>query len=498
MPGGMQPPAPGIWHPRCAGHTRPMPTRSITEFGAVGDGATPCTTAIQAAIDAVGAVGGGTVHLPAGVWASGTIALRDHVALELGQGATLRALSDLAAFPRQAQSDGDRHARHLLVARGVRGAALRGAGTIDGNGPAFWQPSPGPRAWIPAKPDRVSPLLEFSGCSDLRVEDITIVDSPGWTLHLHCCDHVTVRDVRIANHLFGPNTDGIDINGCRDVRIAGCAIVAGDDGIVLKTTRDARSCERITISDCRFRTHCAAIKLGTESWHDFRDIAVTNCVVTRSPRAFAIYIFDGGTAERIAVSNLVCDTDSGFRVNRPIHLDLRRRDAGDAGVPAVRTGRIRDVSIEGAVIRTDGRILLTAADGGRLQDIALRGIRLRYPVVEDPEERCAGAIDLQFSKHSPGPRAARAAIVAENVDGLRVGDLSVAWPALPLTEAWGDEEPSPDPWRVTRDSAGTWAVPPMAVLWARDVVGLVDLAGCAPVGGAPLARVEGGALRLRE
>lgn len=108
--------------------------------------------------------------------------------------------------------------------------------------------------------------------------------------------------------MWGPNTDGFDLNGVRDLILSDCIVSAGDDAIVLKTSRDARSCERVVITNCILRTYCAAVKLGTESWHDFRNIAVSNCVVHGSPRAFALYEFDGASMEDIVVSNVTCDT----------------------------------------------------------------------------------------------------------------------------------------------------------------------------------------------
>jgi polygalacturonase len=125
-------------------------------------------------------------------------------------------------------------------------------------------------------------MIEIRACRDVRIGDITIREAAGWTLHAHTCDRLWLRGVVVQNDPFGPNNDGFDLNGCRDVFISDCLIATNDDAIVLKTSRDARSCERVVIQNCILRTHCAAIKCGTESWHDFRHITVANCVVHRS------------------------------------------------------------------------------------------------------------------------------------------------------------------------------------------------------------------------
>jgi polygalacturonase len=456
---------------------------SVLDYGAVNDGRTLTTAAIQAAIDAVAKAGGGTVVLPPGIYRSGTIHLRSRLRLELEPGAVLQGSPELADYPPAGRSgiDNDRQEHHLLIARDCVHLRIGGGGTIDGNGPAFWEPSEGPRAWIRSKSRRVSPLLELSGCSDLVLEDITIRNSPGWTVHAFCCDRVRIRGVTVDNQMWGPNTDGFDLNGVRDLMMSDCHVTAGDDAIVLKTSRDARSCERVTITNCVLKTYCAALKLGTESWHDFRNIAIANCVVHGSPRAFACYMFDGATIEDVAVSNIACDTACGWALNRPLHLDLRRRDRSHPiGPDAPAAGRMRNIAISNLVARTDGRLILTAADGGRIEGVRLSGLSLRYPIIEDPAVIGTQADGLQFSRHSPEARGARAAIVADGVDGLRVDGLSIRWPVGSLDADWGDDIDNGLWTRPTRAELLRRMVeqPPFHVAWLRDCQGgLVDVAG---------------------
>lgn len=461
---------------------------NVAAYGARGDGVTPATPGIQAAIDAAAGRGGGRVVLPPGRWVSGTLRLRRGITLELQTGATLLGSPHLEDYPPANEKRGDRHPHHLLIADDVEGITIGGGGTVDGNGPAFWDPAPGPREWIRPRAARVSPLVDLRRCRDVRLQDITIVNSPGWTVHLHECDRVWVRGVRLLNPLFGPNTDGFDINGCRDVLVSDCTIECGDDAVCLKSTRDARSCERVTVTNCIVRTHCAAFKIGSETHHDIRQVCFTNSLVHHSHRAFGIWCFDGGTVEDVLCANIVCDTNSGFLLNRPIHLDLRRRDPEGAEAAALfghdpvdTVGRIRRVTVVNVAARTDGRVLLTAADGGRLEDISLHNVALSYPLIDDPASRAPRARSAQFSNHSPEARAARAAIVADGVDGLRLTGLDIRWPVGPPPVDWGDEVPAEaESWRMDRRRVAEAAAcpPPFRAVWGRRLTrGLIDCPG---------------------
>ena len=218
------------------------------------------------------------------------------------------------------------------------------------------------------------------------------------------------------------------------MQISHCRTDTCDDAIVLKTSCNSRSCERITISDCILSSNCAAIKSGIESWYDFRQITVSNCIVTRSNRAFTLYGFDGGTFEQIHVNNLVCDTNIAFILNHPIHFDARKRNSeSNASV-------IRDIRVSGVSARTDGRILLTATDGCLIDRVNLEGIHLRYALFCDPAPVAPGATSAQCSRHNPEARAARAAVVADGIRRLRIRDLAIDWPESSNCPDWGNGE----------------------------------------------------------
>lgn len=462
---------------------------SLPDFGAIGDGRTLNTAAIQAAFDEVPKSGGGQVIVPPGTFLTGSLKVHAHTELILMPGAVLLGSPHLEDYafdgpvPQSARDPFDNPAmqdRHLLLFHKAHGVIIRGPGIIDGNGEAFWNP-PGSNQngpmykhwWTHQNWQRPCPMLSFVDCEDLRLEGFTVRNSPGWTFELLNCERVHANGVQVMNNFWGPNTDAFDICGCRDVMISNCHITCGDDAFCIKTMPHTRSAERITITNCTMKTNCVGLKLGCfESHKDMRQITFTNNVVYHSSRAVGIYNFKGATFEDIVISNLVCDDDNELNLNRPIHIDLRHETKkGWGGVsPTGHAGIVRRVQIHNVIAKTRGRILLTNADGGTLEDITLRDVTLHYPEVEDPQEVAHLSKSAQLSLHSPEAKAARAALVADGVDNLRVYDLQLKWP---------------------KKQKG----PAFAAGWFRDSSAILNCPGIQPYGDTGVWEQEGASLR---
>lgn len=468
----------------------------LVQFGAVGDGSTLNTQAIQRALDA--AAGGGIVTVPPGRFLTGTVFLRSDTILELMPGAVLLGSPRLQDYVRLKRGViGDRTGYHLIVADGVRNVTIRGAGTIDGNGPSFWEPTVGSdlqeypaRAanpeegrlmWILAPnpyAGRPSPMVELRDSQDVRVEGIHLTNSGGWTLHTLDCDRVWIRGIRLTSNLMGPNNDGIDVTGCHDVMISDCDITCCDDAVCLKTYPGERSCERVTVTNCVIRTRCAAFKTG-EAFGHFRQIVFSNSVVYECSRVVGLYADSGGLVEDVTVANIVCDTRSPLMMNRPIHLDARGAGGTDSQPAEPPPIGIRNVTISNLTCRTDGRILLTAEAGRMLENITLRNLHLIYPTVDDPDPIGRSVGGSQFSNKSPAARVARGVVVAENVANLVVDGLQVTWPA---TDAEGRVH-APAEWHFSRKAANgsltlydraqfnSDRLPDFALLWGRNLQG---------------------------
>jgi polygalacturonase len=114
-------------------------------------------------------------------------------------------------------------------------------------------------------------ILEFIGCKDVTIRDVTVRYSDSWTLDLERCENVVIDGVSILNSYYRVNADGIDPVSCKSVRISNCHIVAGDDCIVCKT-REGYPCEDIVVTNCVLESIATAVKIGTESPSDFRNI----------------------------------------------------------------------------------------------------------------------------------------------------------------------------------------------------------------------------------
>ncbi|MBI4327429.1 MAG: right-handed parallel beta-helix repeat-containing protein [Chloroflexi bacterium] len=276
---------------------------NVRQFGAKGDGQSKDTTAIQAAIDAAGTAGG-TVCLPAGKYVSGTLRLKSRVAVYLDAGATLIASPDKDDFDPYEKLDYQSHADqettdfHYALLRGqdVEHVTVAGPGMIDGNRSRRGGPKP----------------LAFKNCRHIAIRDITLKNSPNYNISLLGCDFVDIDGVTILNGYC----DGIDPDCSHHVRIANCFVESWDDAICPKASFALgyrRSTENVTVTNCVLTTACNAIKLGTESSGDFKNVAISNCAIfarvdlwKRPPTSgVSIEMVDGGSLERIAVSNLV-------------------------------------------------------------------------------------------------------------------------------------------------------------------------------------------------
>lgn len=320
-----------------APQTRPA-TYDVAAFGAKADGKTKDTHTIQKAIETCSENGGGTVYFPPGTYITGSLHLRNRVALYLDHGAVVKASTDENDFDPYEElrfkNDADHETsffHHSLIwAEDVEHVAILGTGTIDGNGTKRGGPKP----------------IALKRCQHVTIKDITIRNAPNYAIGLLGTDYVKIDGVNI----FNGYCDGIDPDACRYVRIANCQIETWDDAIVPKASFSLgirRAVEYLTVTNCILATNCNAFKLGTESGGGFRHITVSNCVIYsratgRPPiSGIALESVDGGDIDGVTISNI-----SMANVQTPIFLRLgnRGRDM-DKPIP----GALRNVFISNIV-----------------------------------------------------------------------------------------------------------------------------------------------------
>jgi polygalacturonase len=479
----------------------PGGTCDVTEYGAKGDGKALDTAAIQRAVDACAARGGGTVLLPSGTFQTGTIVLDNNITLQLSAGATLLAsprIEDFRPFPPEDVAliaiDGSTQNKgngpyHLIHATGKHNLAIEGAGTIRGNGRAYWDPDPA-KVFVSRRP-RPTPLMEFVDSSNIRIENVSIEDAAGWTIHPLESDGVMIRRVRIRNDDRGPNTDGINIDSSRNVIISDTHIEAGDDCIVLKTTgrRGGKvpATENVTVTNSVCSSDDQGFKIGTESLGDFRNITFTNAVIFHSSRlyrpptaAISMSMVDGATFENVIVSNVVIRD-----AHTPLFLRLGNRGRGQKSpIPGV----LRNVMFSN-IIATGGTLAssITGLPAHPVRDVTLSDIDITMaggipavPALDVPEAE-------GDYPHAPmfGPLPAHGLYV-RHAEGLTLRNVRLRVAATDARPAVAFDDVKDLQLEGVRPAGGS----PVA-LHLRDVVGaLID--STRPVGdGCGVVRVTG-------
>ena len=250
----------------------------VRSYGAKGDGATKDTRAIQAAIDAAAQKGGGTVRIGGGTYLTGSLCMKSNVELFIDGDATLKGSPDKEDYnavdicPQNNSCKAESASgAHLILCIAQTNVTVRGSGCIDGNCTAFLldgngRPWPGGQGRIPWRP---SQMLYFVESDNVRVEGVSLVDSPYWSCFFHGCTRVVARNLRVRTRrepFHTHNGDGIDIDCCEDVEVSGCDINTADDSITLRADvarlKRARPCARIRVFDCRLASACNGVRIG--------------------------------------------------------------------------------------------------------------------------------------------------------------------------------------------------------------------------------------------
>jgi len=238
------------------------------DFGAKADGASKDTAAIQKAIDACAANGGGTVQLTAGTYLSAPIVLKSNISLQLDRGATLLGSPDHADYPEitEFRLPG---VQALVSATNAENVTITGEGTIDGNGESWWHMMRSLHdAGVMGNPHPRPRLVVFDHCKHVRIEGVTIQNSPMWQVVPYYSDDVVIHNIHVLAPQHSPNTDAVDPFSSSNVRIDHLYADTGDDDIAIKSGAinspggDDPS-RNIVISDCTFM-HGHGLSIGSE------------------------------------------------------------------------------------------------------------------------------------------------------------------------------------------------------------------------------------------
>jgi polygalacturonase len=237
-------------------------------YGAKADGATKDTKAIQAAIDDCASAGGGTVKLAGGTFVSAPIVLKSNITLDIAKGATLFGSPDHGDYPAKTEFRAQ-GTQSLVSATNAEKVAITGEGTIDGNGESWWTQARATRnAGVVGAVQFRPRLVVFDHCKHVKMEGVTVQNSPSWQIVPYYTDDMTIRNVRILAPQRSPNTDAIDPFSSSNMVIDHVYADVGDDNIAIKSGiinspgPDSPS-KNITITDCEFM-HGHGLSIGSE------------------------------------------------------------------------------------------------------------------------------------------------------------------------------------------------------------------------------------------
>ena len=317
---------------------------NIVDFGAVGDGKTDDAVAIQAAIDACSRDGGGRVLIPAGqTFLCSPFKLASFVELHLEANSRLLANPDEKVYTESAFRENRGEGMMWISGKNLKQVSITGTGTIDGNGVAFMGKELEDSYEL--KPvtdfDPRPHVLTLEAVDRLVIRDVTLCNSPYWTVHLIGCKDALIDGISIRNNLKIRNGDGIDVDHSRHVRIANCYIESGDDCICLKNRREFGeygSCEDVVVTNCTMVSRSCAIKIGSENMDVINNVLFNNCIIRDSNRGIGIQNRDEGTVTNVVFDNLIVDcrlwSDVWWGKAEPIYVTSYPRAVGnhkDAG-----------------------------------------------------------------------------------------------------------------------------------------------------------------------
>jgi len=316
---------------------------NASDFGAVGDGKSLNTKAIQRTIDSAAAAGGGQVTFNPGVYVTGALFIKTNVDFHIPEGVTIQAIQDDKHFPdtltRISGITMEWPAALINIYR-EQNIRISGKGTLDGNGKYWWDKYWGnpPRSggmykdyidrglrWaIDFDCKRVRALVVYES-KEIIIQDINIYRSGFWTISLTYAEQVHVNGVTIRNNFdghFGPSSDGINTDSGRNILVENCDIDCNDDNLCLKAGRDAdglrvnRPTERVVYRNCITRSGHGLFTIGSETSGGMHDIEVygLKAVGTNTGIRFKSAKIRGGVMRDIYIHDIVMDSvDSPFR-----------------------------------------------------------------------------------------------------------------------------------------------------------------------------------------
>ncbi|NDV77979.1 glycoside hydrolase family 28 protein [Dysgonomonas sp. 511] len=306
---------------------------SVADFGGNPDGITLNTEAFEKAMEALSQKGGGTLHVPSGVWYTGPIVFRSNINMHLEKGALILFSADFDLYPLvETIFEGldTRRCQSPISGRNLENIAITGEGSINGSGEAwrplkkgkvteshwkkvvnaggvlnekkdYWFPSEGSKKGIEISDMNVPPksltdaewmevrdflrpvMVSFIECKNVLLEGVLFENSPSWNIHPLMCENVIIDNIFVRNPAYAQNGDGIDLESCVNSIIVNTTFDVGDDAICIKSGKDEdgrrrnRPTENVLIDNCKVFQGHGGFVVGSEMSGGVKNISLSNC-----------------------------------------------------------------------------------------------------------------------------------------------------------------------------------------------------------------------------
>ena len=337
------------------------------------------TRSIQEAIDKIHAKGGGRVTFKPGIYECGTIYLKSNVELYIPAGVKIQGYSkpdlyDDFSEPGFATVTPEGSKKCLIACSNSENISITGCGEINGQGPEFYDRNV-PKGSFYKKPAHPRPrMIQFFNCKNVKIEDISLIDSPGWTCWFIGCKDLNINRIKICGDQAMINNDGIDLDGCSHVTVSDSFFQTGDDCLVLRAIRkDSTSqfvCENILVNNCILNSRCQGVRVGCPSDDTIRNCAFRNIIFNgdgagincNNPYRYLRKNCEGYLkVDNIIFSNwqLTSNKKQPFTINIEEGINLRK---------------IKNVTFENFTIKAKMPIELLGTANTPLENISIRNI----------------------------------------------------------------------------------------------------------------------------
>lgn len=445
----------------------PSNTYNILHYGASTDNDFVNTFAINNAIQACYADGGGTVYVPPGIYQTGTIVLLSNVSLYLEAGATLLGSTDTVDYkPMNNALFHEGYNRYgIIYAADARNISIIGPGEINGNGTFFMNGIDKPHmghdwdrqytrqgeAYMKegtvfedgpvSYSFRPGMMLTIERCENIKILDVRLNNTPEWTVRMQDCDNAEFSGVTIHTDRLIPNSDGIHVTSSRNVKISDCEIFSGDDAIIVTGFGDGLMpgdkvsadyignktgyAENVVVSNCILSSRSACIRVGYGR-HPIRNLVFSNIVMETSNRGIGVFARDESSIENVLFENITMSTrlHSGhwWGKGEPIHISaVKDSEQGNAGT-------INNIRFSNIMATSETGMLIYGSEGSPIKNISLQNVSLTIHKGKYSEMyggnfdlRPAATKDRALFKHDiPG-------LFATYVDNLSLTGLTINW-----------------------------------------------------------------------